>query len=497
MYGTETSFVSSPTDLIGITNATQVYSVDYYEDVKRVAAVFATETTNGIYDHSKAICDRLNSSSLEDVRTIEILGYEVIMVKLKRENGLVEYALNFSILKDGTENKLKSYWNIGEYPLGDYINFQIWGSSMGQVNNLANIILAKFEEQGPIITDVVTNRVPNVFVKKGRYRNGKLYLSIVNKSKSTNILFDGNKKINEFASATNVIENISISTSYEQNIEVDLGNIFDVGFSITGDKSMLSDALYLADGPWGLDYDINEVNNASLIIDNTANTEIISGQYEIERNSVASGDIRGIVNLFRNLLPGDLAFDATDYSSLAFTIQNSLPIEVVLVTEGVVWENRLRFEIPANVSPESINIAFDKFTNPLAQKYNNEKLKGIVFSVKGDNATFQPFSVNVSKLLFSDSTLGLPSNQDKFVKGIYSYPNPSKSSTTLVLPVKTESVSVRIVDIIGRVVSKQEFKNIASNNEITVSLNGCNKGVYMFMVTTKENNKFYSKFIVE
>jgi hypothetical protein len=310
-------------------------------------------------------------------------------------------------------------------------------------------------------------------------------------------LFDGNKKINEFASATNVIENISISTSYEQNIEVDLGNIFDVGFSITGDKSMLSDALYLADGPWGLDYDINEVNNASLIIDNTANTEIISGQYEIERNSVASGDIRGIVNLFRNLLPGDLAFDATDYSSLAFTIQNSLPIEVVLVTEGVVWENRLRFEIPANVSPESINIAFDKFTNPLAQKYNNEKLKGIVFSVKGDNATFQPFSVNVSKLLFSDSTLGLPSNQDKFVKGIYSYPNPSKSSTTLVLPVKTESVSVRIVDIIGRVVSKQEFKNIASNNEITVSLNGCNKGVYMFMVTTKENNKFYSKFIVE
>jgi hypothetical protein len=133
----------------------------------------------------------------------------------------------------------------------------------------------------------------------------------------------------------------------------------------------------------------------------------------------------------------------------------------------------------------------------LAQKYNNEKLKGIVFSVKGDNATFQPFSVNVSKLLFSDSTLGLPSNQDKFVKGIYSYPNPSKSSTTLVLPVKTESVSVRIVDIIGRVVSKQEFKNIASNNEITVSLNGCNKGVYMFMVTTKENNKFYSKFIVE
>jgi Domain of unknown function (DUF4114)/Secretion system C-terminal sorting domain len=497
MYGTETAYVSSPTDLIGITNATQVYSVDYYEDTKRVAAVFATESTNGIYDHSKAICDRLNSSSLEDVRTIEILGYEVIMVKLKRENGLIEYALNFSILKDGTQNKLKSYWNIGQYPLGDYVNFQIWGSSMGQVNNLANIILGKFEEQGPIITEVVANRVPNVFVKKGRYKNGKLYLTLINKSKSTTVLFDGNKKPNEFASTTNVSENLDITTAYEQDLVVDLGNIFDVGFSITGDKSMLNDALYMADGPWGLDYDANEVNNASLVIDNTANTNITSDQYEIERNSSASGDIRGIVNLFRNLLPGDLVFDATDYSSMDFTIQNNLPIEVVLVTEGIVWENRLRFDIPANASPETINIAFDKFTNPLAQKYNNEKLKGIVFSVKGDNTSFQPFSVNVSKLLLNNKTLGLPNIQNKLAKGMYNYPNPAKSSTTLVLPIKTESVSVKIIDITGRVVSKQEFKNIGSNNEVAISLNGCNKGVYMFMVTTKENSKFYSKFIVE
>ncbi|CAN1548593.1 Secretion system C-terminal sorting domain [Flavobacteriaceae bacterium] len=497
MYGTETSFVSSPTDLIGITNATQVYSVDYYENTNRVAAVFATETTNGIYDHSKAICDRLNSSSLEDVRTIEILGYQVIMVKLKRENGLIEYALNFSILKDGTQNKLKSYWNIGQYPLGDYINFQIWGSSMGQVNNLANIILAKFEEQGPIITDVVTNRIPNVFVKKGRYKNGKLYLTLINKSKSTNVLFDGNKKSNEFASATNVSENLNISTSFEQDLIVDLGNVFDVGFSITGDKSMVNDALYLADGPWGLDYDINEVNNAKLLIDNTTNTEITSDQYEIERNSSASGNVKGIVNLFRNLLPGDLVFDATNYSSLAFTVQNTLPIEVVLVTEGIVWENRLRFEIPAYASPEAINLAFDKFTNPLNQKYNNEKLRGIVFSIKGDNTTFQPFSVNVSKLLLNNKTLGLPNVQGKSANRIYNYPNPAKLSTTLVLPIKTESVSVRIVDINGGMVSKQEFKSISSNNEITVSLNGCIKGVYMFVVTTKENNKFYSKFIVE
>jgi hypothetical protein len=44
MLGNETTFVSSPTDLIGITNAQQVYSVDYYQGDNRVAAVLATAT---------------------------------------------------------------------------------------------------------------------------------------------------------------------------------------------------------------------------------------------------------------------------------------------------------------------------------------------------------------------------------------------------------------------------------------------------------------------
>ena len=71
--GTETTYVSSPTDLIGITNAQQVYSVDYYQGENRVAAVLATKTTGSIYGHSKAICDRLNDSSLEDITTIHLI----------------------------------------------------------------------------------------------------------------------------------------------------------------------------------------------------------------------------------------------------------------------------------------------------------------------------------------------------------------------------------------------------------------------------------------
>ncbi|WP_417357847.1 hypothetical protein [Flavobacterium sp.] len=65
MFGTETPYVSSPEDLIQITNAEQVFSVDYYSGSERVAAALATQTTGGVYNHSKAICDRLNGSYLE------------------------------------------------------------------------------------------------------------------------------------------------------------------------------------------------------------------------------------------------------------------------------------------------------------------------------------------------------------------------------------------------------------------------------------------------
>nr|WP_315254856.1 DUF4114 domain-containing protein [uncultured Flavobacterium sp.] len=498
MFGTETTFVSSPTDLIGITNAKQVYSVDYYQGESRLAAVLATATTGGIYGHSKAICDRLNNSSLEDIRTINLNGYEIIMAKLKRANGLTEYALNFSIQELGTENKLHSYWNIDQYPVGDYFNFQVWGSSMGQVSSITNAIITKFQEQKTLTSDVVENRIPTVFVKKGLYKNGKLKLTIINKSKSSNLDFQGNKKITELSTTDFVSQNISLTDSFEQNIEVDLDGLFDIGFSIIGDKSNQIDALYLADGPWGLDYLKTETKVSTFNIDNVSNSDLSTDQYAIERNTTVAGDIYGTLNVFRNILPGELAFDASSYSTVGFEINNSLPIEVVLVTENTTdWNNRLRLKIPANTTVAEMNILFDEFTNPVGQKYNNEKIKGLVFSVQGDYQAFQPFAVNVSKLAFKTSkTLSAPSFNNVIVKTIYNYPNPCTTATTVVLPKRTESATIKIMDMNGRVLGNKNYDSVASSNEIPVELANLNKGVYLLMVTTKENETFTTKLIV-
>jgi hypothetical protein len=499
MFGNETTFVSSPTDLIGITNAQQVYSVDYYQGDNRVAAVLATATAGAVYSHSKTICDRLNNSSLENIIIINLDGYEVILVELKRANGLTEYALNFSIQQLATANILHSYWNIEQYPLGDYLNFQIWGSSTAQVCYIAKAIISKIQQQKELASEVFENRVPTVFVKNGFYKNGKLHLAIINKSRAFNLSFEGNKKATELATAEMVSQNVSLTGAYEQNIVLDLGGIFDIGLSIIGDKSKQLDGLYLADGPWGLDYMKTEASISSFMIDNIPNASISSDQYAIERNTSVSGDIFGTLNLFRNILPGDLVFDASPYSTLGFTVQNSLPVEVVLVTEDTTdWNNRLRFQIPANANATEINVLFDKFTSPLGQKYNNEKIKGIVFSVQGNYQVFQAFSVTISQLAFKNaSTLSLASFVNVTAKNIYNYPNPCVQNTIIVLPKVTENANVKIVDMTGKIVSNRDFKSIANNNEIEIGLDSLKKGVYFFIVTTQENDKFQNKFIIK
>lgn len=498
MFGTETTSVSSPTDLIGITNANQVYSVDYYQDEKRLAAVLATATKGSIYGHSKAICDRLNNSSLEDIRTVNLNGYEIIMAKLKRANGELEYALNFSIQDLGTENKLHSYWNIDQYPTGDYINFQVWGSSMGQVSSITNGIIAKFQQQETLTNAVVDNRIPSVFVKKGFYKNGKLALTLINKSGSLNIDFQGNKKVTELSTTDFVSKNVGLTGSYEQNIELDLGGLFDVGLSVLGNKSKQIDALYLADGPWGLDYLKTETKVSTFNIDNVSNSDLSNDQYAIERNTTVAGTIYGTLNVFRNILPGELAFDASSYSTVGFAIHNSLPVEVVLVTENTTdWNNRLRFQIPANASLAEVNVLFENFTNPLGQKYNNEKIKGLVFSIQGNYQAFQPFALSVSKVAFKTSTtLNAPSFENPIVTKMYNYPNPCTAATTLVLPKATETANVKIIDVNGRIINDKNYNTTASSNEIAIGLENTSKGVYFLMVTTKENETFQTKLII-
>ncbi len=499
MFATETTFVSSPTDLIGITNALEVYSVDYYNGNDRVAAVLSTTTKGGIYGHSKAICDRLNNSTLEDIRTINLNGFEIIMAKIKRANGSLEYALNFSVQKLASENKLHSYWNIAQYPAGDYTNFQVWGATMGQVSSITNYIISQYQAKSTFSQDAVTAKIPNVFVKKGFYKNGQLHLKLINKSGASSVVFTGNKKATELEASTTSTQKIALTKAFEQDVVVNTGGMFDIGFNIQESNAAVTDALYLADGPWGMDYAKAETKIATFEISNPQTT-FATDEYAIERNAKVAGTVLGTMNLFRNILPGELALDATNFSTVGFNIQNSLNVEVVLITETMGdWNDRLRVQLPANATAQEISMALTDFKNSNGQSYAGEKIKGFVFSTIGNYVSFQPFAIEISNLKLTNAkTLSIVKNTPATTSSkMYNYPNPCTAATTVFLPKTTDTANVKIVDLTGRTVADKTYNDIAASNEIAVGLENINRGIYILMVTTKENESFQTKLIVK
>ena len=309
-------------------------------------------------------------------------------------------------------------------------------------------------------------------------------------------LFTGNKKATELGTLEAVTQNVNVTNAYEQDILINTGGIFDIGFSISGNNSPQIDALYMADGPWGLDYLASETTITTFAIQNSTNT-VNPDEYSIERNTTVTGAVKGTANIFRNILPGELSFDASDYSSVSFLLQNALPVEVVLVTENTTdWANRLRFQLPANTSATEVAIAFSDFTNALGQTLGNEKIKGFVFSTIGNYSTFQPFSIAISNLrLGNTSTLNNQNFDNVLTTKMYNYPNPCQFNTTIVLPKTTQNATVAIVDISGKVIQNKKYT--INSNKISVDVSELSKGMYIFEVTTSDNDKMQTKFVIK
>ncbi len=489
MYSTETAYVSSPDDLIGITNANEVFSVDLYSGETRVAAILATATNGAVYDHTKVICDRLNNSSLEDVRTVRVRGHQIISSKLRRATGELEFTLSFSVQLGDATNQLYSFWNIAQYPEGDYYNFQLWGSSFSQVFAAANYIMDTLSNEKPLLSETLEDVVPPVFVKSGYYANGAIHLDVINKTGASTFSFNGSIATTEVSERHNMTQSVALNGDWNQTVAIPTGRLFDIGMSLSTTASAQQDALYLADGPWGLDYleELAQINYFNVTNDELAGNE---DAYEVERQPAASGMVKGNVNLFRHLLPGDQSLNVTSYNSIQFTIKNTSAVELVIVPEGLTdWNQRLRYTIAANSEATDYSIAFSDFEDGSGNTVSIDDIKTVVFSVIGDYASFQPFDIEVSNMAFSaQSTLGMDevTLDDNTLKN---YPNPFKHQTTIRLPESSASASIQVYDMLGRVVDSKEL--IVQYKKAVYTAPQLSKGMYKYMLKD-ENNKTYS-----
>jgi hypothetical protein len=492
LYKTEDARAANLDDLSEITDVKEILSVDYYQGEKKVSTVLVTTSEGKIYDHSKKVYDRLNNSSLENISTVIVKKHKIISSKIKRASGEIEHTLSFSIKQNSNGNELFSFWNVDQYPIGNYQNFQIWGNSIEQVVSIANFIIDTQTSKYGLKSNEQEDVLPNVFVKSGSYSNGVVKLNIVNKTNERFIDFVGNIAETSISDHIQVSSIFELSGEYSEILTIETGVLFDIGFSLKTNSSEQKDALYLADGPWGVDY-LDEFATITKFDVNTASKEYSDDFYEVNRNAEVAGEVKGAVNLFRHILPGDQSLDVTEFESVNFMVKNTEGLEIIIMqNEDREWENRIRYTIPLNLEEKEYTISFADFVDGKGESVEITDIKTIVFSVIGDYANFKSFSFSVNALSFSAK--GVLSTE-KFVNQenteILNYPNPFTSSTTIVLPNTSESIQIQVFDLLGRVVDAQRINTSSISNKVSYNAPKLNRGIYKYRLLD-DNNKMYS-----
>ncbi|MBL4604453.1 MAG: DUF4114 domain-containing protein, partial [Flavobacteriaceae bacterium] len=499
MYGTEVAFVSSPDDLVGITNATEVFSVDYYNGDTRVSAVFATVTEGTIYDHSKVICDRLKGSALEDIRVITARGHQLVSSKIIKPSGEIEYGLSFSVKKGDVENELHSYWNIEAYPEGDFYNFQIWACSYSQAFSIVNFIIDTFTSEMPLVSVILDDVIPSVFVKSGSYSNGQVLLDIVNKNAADAIIFNGNISPTETSDAYNMFTNLNLTGEWYESLTIETGVLFDIGFSLESIATNEMDILYLADGPWGLDYLDDYATVTTFNVSNEAMIDEV-GVHEINRQVEVKGEVMGNINVFRHLLSGDQTLGVSSYNFLSFTLKTNQDVELVLMSQDQPdWNNRLRYTIPSNNNISTLyEISFDEFVDQNGIPGVVTDIKTIVFSIINDYVNYVPYEMDIKDVaLRSESVLEVDEFHVEVTRKLINYPNPFQTLTTIRLPKETEFAEVVVFDLLGRTIfTKRLITTTENKKEIVFEAFGLSSGIYKYAVLDDQKRKYSGTFLV-
>jgi hypothetical protein len=498
VYQTEVAHISSPEDLLNITNATEVLSIDYYQGETRISAVLATITEGRVYDHSKVICDRLNNSSLEDIRTVEIRNHKIISSKIKRPSGQIEKTLSFSIKMEGNEDELFSFWNIDQFPAGNYQNYQIWGNSYPQIFSIANFIIDSHTSRNGLTSTQINDVLPNVFVKSGNYSNGVVNLNIVNKTEEKSVFFVGNIAETEVSDHVEVSNTFTLSGAYDDVLAIETGVLFDIGFSLRTNSTDQKDVLYLADGPWGLDYleDLATVTNFEV---NTSEKEYNDANYEVDRNASVSGEVKGNINLFRHLLPGNQSLNVDEFESVNFKVLNTDGLEIIIMQdEDREWENRLRYTIPLNLEEKAYTIAFEDFVDANGQSVEITNIKTIVFSLIGDYTNFKSFNFSISSLYFAaNGVLSAEQFYNNENKKTINYPNPFSNATTIVLLEPAQFINIKVFDLLGRIVDAQKINMTDTSSKFKYNAPRLSMGIYKYRLMNDQNKIYSGTFIIK
>ena len=462
------ALVVSPSDLLPVTNATGVFAVDYVRaDDVRLGALFAATTPPGeIYEHTKVVCDRLRGAALEAVRLLPVAGHPFLLTQLRHENGAVDYAISFVVYRTGEGFTIDSRFRYDEYapPAGgdEVYNFQVWSVSKAYTQDLVARILYALSAEGPLTfrnTDEAPPALPRVFVRQGRYAQGRLTLEVVNAAGAETLRLTGGavarteSGTQEFFDVELPLPKPETGDSPVVTVDVPVGPVFDAAFFIETERGGARDQLYLADGAWSY---ASDMENARIddfeIFAQEPSALNAPGQWIVERDARLTGEVKTWAVLFRYLQSSARPLDLSGYRYLEFTASGEGQVRLLLEKASITTANHFGTVVRLTPEPKRYRIRFrDLRRTDGTGVFTAEDLVLLSFYVMGDQAHTRPFELKVEDLRFGggpgDALADLPDTYELD----QNYPNPFNPATTIAfgLP-EAGPVRLTVFDILGR-----------------------------------------------
>ncbi len=494
--------VSSPTDLELITKAEKVWSADYTSDSKRFASVFATETNEGVYDHTKVVCDRLAGAEIINIREVIIQGQKFLLTSLKTDKESIEYTISFSIsINSEREFRVFSKWAVGQYEeSGKFLNYQIWSAAPFSTIDLAKTIIANLESSHTFIRQEESNTyLPEVFIKSGRYDKNRIVLNLVNNTNEPamcNLIgsisaSEVNKELELY------LKTITIPSGEHQFIIENSNNdIFDLELKIRKNGADQYDVAYFSDGAWGLDYDqsLTSITNLS-ITGNTANDygeDNEKSRFTIARNLKVEFESKDYLSVYKHLKPSGKTVNLEEFNALSFEGKFSKPIQIRLIKEGIEnWEDQFVYVINPKEDSQNYTIPFSNFRSRTKSNFDAQDVKMIVFTQKthtGFDAILEFKNVHFTNEEFNQSILN---------NLLTVYPNPSDGTINITFEsLIEESGFLTIYDVLGRIEYKKPIKIHSGLNVIQRAIDHLPEGTHFLNIEGDNLNSLHQKIII-
>jgi len=336
--------------------------------------------------------------------------------------------------------------------------------------------------------------IPEVYVKSGFYKDGNIYMNLINNNGASSISFNGTKALIENGNRIPYSNATSINTDNHSQAIIYTGNVFDIGFSMSNNIGSGKDAIYFADGTWGYEYDEIGASVSDFTITPQFAT-LNPSNYNLPRTSYLEGTVKTYASLYRILRVGNKPVNLSNYNAIEFTAKGLGNCELVVSKNSITsWNNQYKTNITLSNIPTTFTIPLSQLKNSMGQfNFNPNDLVSVVFVRKGNGVSYQNFSISVSNLKFVNN-VGLNEPDNNKILNIEVYPNPFNTYTTITFNLnKNEKVKISLLYLSGKFIKelKNNYYQIGINSE-TINSEGLKQGVYLIKLET-DNFTQYNK----